>query len=49
MIWSSPEDLDFVDTVQLIVMVIGYFGGFISPLIMALKHIGFDHPLMNKF
>ena len=47
--WTSPEDLDFVDTIQFIVMVIGYFAGFISPLVMALKHVGFDHPLMEKF
>ena len=49
MVWTSPEDLDFVDTIQFIVMVIGYFAGFISPLVMALKHVGFDHPLMEKF
>ena len=47
--WTSPADLDFVDTIQFIVMVIGYFAGFISPLVMALKHVGSDHPLMEKF
>ena len=47
--FKAASNLDFVDNIQIIVMYVGFFFGAFSPLIMALKHVGFKHSLLDKF
>lgn len=40
---------DWIDTLSYIVMAIGYFGGFISAMLVSAKYAEIHHPLIDKF
>ena len=47
--FTRMSNLDFVENLQVIVMLLSYTIGAFMPLILAMKHLGFKYTWLNKF